>query len=226
MGLPNFQYYYLACNVRALSFWGQDFEPNDQPAWLQIEQASSHPTSPGALLFSSLPMPSEFVNTNPVVRQSLKIWTKIRQHFGWHGNSLLAPLCANHHFHPTLLDSSFQLWTRNGIIKMKDLHINGMFPSFKLLRNKFSLPQTHFFRFLQIRICIRSNTSTFPSAPNSTQMESLSSVDPSSRGVIWYIYNCMSNQLDISLDFLKSAWEEDLGICLMEELWIWAQEGF
>lgn len=44
-------------------------------------------------------------------------------------------------------------------------------------------------------------------------------------GVISYIYNPMSEQLDISLDFLKSAWEEDLGISLMGEQWIEALEG-
>lgn len=134
MGLPNFQYYYWPCNIRTLSFWAQPPEPGDQSAWLQIEHASCQPSSLGALLFSSLPLPCEFAKSNPIVKQSLKIWTKIRQHFGWQGNSFLAPLCANHHFHPSILDSSFQLWTRNGIIKMKDLYINGVFPSFELLR--------------------------------------------------------------------------------------------
>lgn len=32
MGLPNFQYYYWACNIRTLSFWGQPPEPGDQSA--------------------------------------------------------------------------------------------------------------------------------------------------------------------------------------------------
>lgn len=225
MSLPNFQYYYWACNVRALSFWDQTPGSEEQPAWLQIERASCHPTSLSALLFSSLPIPVEYAKSNPVVTESLKIWTKIRQHFGWHAKSLLAPLCANHHFHPSLLDNSFQLWAHNGVSRMKDLYIDAIFPSFETLRRKLKLPQSHFFRFLQVRDYTRSNTNSFPNAPTPTQMDSLFSVDPSSRGVISYLYNHMFSQIDVSLDFLKFAWEEDLGIDLTEEQWMGAQEG-
>ena len=153
-----------------------------------------------ALIFSSLPIPFEYAKSNPVVKESLKIWTKIRRHFGWHAKSLLAPLCANHHFHPSLLDNSFQLWAHNGVSKMKDLYIDAIFPSFESLRSKLELPQSHFFRFLQIRDYKRSNTTSFPNAPTPTQMDSLFSVTPSSRGVISYICNHMSSQIDVSLE--------------------------
>ena len=108
---------------------------------------------------------------------------------------------------------------------MKDLYIDAIFPSFESLRSKLELPQSHFFRFLQIRDYIRSNTTSFPNAPTPTQIDSLFSVTPSSKGVISYICNHMSSQIDVSLDFLKSAWEEDLGIDLTEEQWIGAQKG-
>lgn len=225
MALPNFLHYYWACNLRAVSFWGLPPDSDDLPAWLQIERTSCHPTSPGALLFSSLPISSHYAGANPVVKQSLKIWTQIRQHFGWHGNSLLAPLTANHLFHPSLVDSSFRIWAHKGITKMQDLYIHGTFPSFELLRTKFNIPQTHFFRFLQIRNYIRSNTTTFPNAPRSTQMDKLFSVDPSSRGVVSFMYVHLASQIDVSVEYLKSAWEEDLGIHLSEEEWTEAQEG-
>ena len=222
MGLPNFQYYYWACNVRALSFWNQTLDSNDQPAWVQMEQSSCQPSSAGALLFSPMPIALAYTKKNPVVKHSLRIWTKIRQHFGWQTNSLLAPLCANHHFQPSLSDDAFQLWNRNGIKRLKNLYIDGMFPSFELLKKKFNLPQTHFFRFLQIRNYIRTNTNTFPNLERH-QMDSMFAVDPSSRGVISYIHDNISSRFDPSLEFLKTAWEGDLGISLTEELWSDAQ---
>lgn len=50
-------------------------------------------------------------------------------------------------------------------------------------------------------------------------MELLFTSDPSSRGIISSIYNHLSNQQHTSLNFIKSAWEEDLGIVLAEEHW-------
>ena len=60
MGLPNFQYYYWACKMRALSFWNQTPDSNNQPAWVQMEQFSCQPSSACALLFSPMPLAPKY----------------------------------------------------------------------------------------------------------------------------------------------------------------------
>lgn len=69
----------------------------------------------------------------------------------------------------------------------------------------------------------QSNTVTFPNIPDSIQLDVLFSVDPMTRGVTSFIYNQLSAQAEITLDHLKTAWEEDLGLELSNDQWKKAQ---
>ena len=223
LGLPNFQNYYWACNIRNLSFWNRYKVSDDRPAWLHIEEDSCRPTSLGALLFSPLPISHEYTHHNPVVDHSLRIWAKIRHSLGWLRGSLLAPLSPNQHFNPSLESNTFQRWSGNGISRMRDLYIDGLFPTFDQLCKRFNLPPSHFFAYLQIRSYIQSNTVTFPNTPEPMQLNVLFSVNPTTSGVISFIYNHLAAYAEITLDHIKNAWEEDLGLELSTDQWKNAQ---
>ena len=221
MGLPNFKLYYWACNLRALSYWLQD----QLPTWTFIEGRCSLPTSLPALIFSPLATKYNGLPKDTIVSHSLKIWLSIRKHFGWHPGLVRAPLVANHAFPPSRSDALYQIWHNRGIHSFKDLYIDGVFPTFEQLRNKFNLPQTHFFRFLQIRNFLTQTTSTFPNIPPGSPMESIFLADPSIKGGISTIYDSLS-YLDnnASLVHLKTAWENDLGIQITDEQWTASQK--
>ena len=155
--------------------------------------------------------------------QSLRIWTKVRQYCGWQEGSLLAPLNSNHNFAPSMKCSTFQRWSDNGISRMQDLYIDGIFPTFGDICQQYCLPSSHFFAYLQIRSYIQTNTNTFPQSPDPVQMDALFSTDPTIRGVISFLYNKLSKQAEDNIDHLKTAWEEDLGIELSANQWKDAQ---
>ena len=216
MGLPHFKFYYWACNLRALSFWPRDYIP----AWLHIEKKCCSPTSLSALLFSALPTTYSYSVNNPIVSQSLRIWSSIRKCFGWHFGSLRAPLIANHLFAPSLSDTKFSEWYNKGIHSFRDLFIVDKFPSFQQLQTKFDLPHSHHFRYLQLRDFVRKNTKSFPNLPDSTPMDSIFLPNPLTKGGISTLYNALSCLNGAtSLDHLKTATINDLGTVITDELW-------
>ena len=144
---------------------------------------------------------------------------KIKKH------SVRAPIVANHVFSPSLSDSLFTVWHRNGIKSFKHLYIDGIFPTFEQIRRKFNLPQSHFFRFLQIRHFLSQHTTSFPNMPTNSSMESIFLPDPLVKGGISIIYNHLSClDSNASLAYLKTAWENDLGISITDEQWSSAQQ--
>ncbi len=69
MGLPNFQTYYWASNIKMMACWLQK-----QPQlWVSIESACCYPSSLSALLFSPLSTIRPGLFDNPVVSHTLKI---------------------------------------------------------------------------------------------------------------------------------------------------------
>ncbi|KAF3834483.1 hypothetical protein F7725_025687, partial [Dissostichus mawsoni] len=118
---------------------------------------------------------------NPVIQGSLKIWTQFRIHFK-HKQALIAsPILANVNFSPSLTDPSFRLWHGRGIRCVKDLFKNGHFISFEQLKKDFNIPQSCFFRYLQIRSYVRTHFSL--AAPQSTWIDDCLNMDPCDRGL-------------------------------------------
>lgn len=162
MGLPNFKLYYWACNLHAFSFWSHFDKQAESPIWVQMEHNSCYLTSLIALLFSPMPLSLQYVRNNPIVTQSLKLWSIIRKNYGWQSGSLLAPVHPTQLFSPSIRDISYGIWSQGGVDNMKALFIDNIFPTFEILRHTFNFPQSHFFRFLQVRSYIKANNPSFP----------------------------------------------------------------
>lgn len=107
MGLPNFKLYYWACNLHAFSFWSHFDKQAESPIWVQMEHNSCYLTSLIALLFSPMPLSLQYVRNNPIVTQSLKLWSIIRKNYGWQSGSLLAPVHPTQLFSPSIRDDSY-----------------------------------------------------------------------------------------------------------------------
>ena len=150
LSLPNFCHYYWAANCRVLMYWQNPRQGNVSasiPSWLAIEQ-SLHIWSLPALLFSSAQPPKSNPGNNFVVTSSLKIWYQIRKSFNLPEISTSTPLYRNHSFPPSLSDNVFLLWANKGITPIEDLYLNNTFATFTQLKEKFTLSDAHFFRYL------------------------------------------------------------------------------
>ncbi|KAF3841554.1 hypothetical protein F7725_007416, partial [Dissostichus mawsoni] len=97
----------------------------------------------------------------------MKVWVQFRRSFGYKDFALLSPVASNHLFVPSRHDSTFQDWHRKGISQFKDMFTNGNFMSFDQLSEKYNLPKTHLFRYLQARHYVRSVLPCFPKEPDS-----------------------------------------------------------
>lgn len=142
LGLPYFQHYYWAANVRALMYWrnaGPGESTTNIPAWLAIERDIQGFSLP-ALLFAENKPIRNFKKCNPIIVNSLKIWYQIRRIFKLPQICSLTPIACNHAFPPSQTDKTFLSWKEKGIITIGDLYIDNIFATFNQLRQKFGIP--------------------------------------------------------------------------------------
>lgn len=216
MGLPDIKLYYWACNIRMAAYWLQ----KHPPTWVKMEAHSCLPSSPSALLLSPLSRGSLGHLQNPVVIHTLKIWSQIRKNYGWQAGSLLSPLTHNHCFAPSFNNSMFDNWVDRGIHTFMDLFMDKTFPSFAQLQDKFDMPNSHFFKYLQVRTFVKSSNSLYPSSPDESLMETILLYSPQSKGAIAKVYAKLSECSEtVSSTRLRMAWQDDLNMEISEEQW-------
>jgi len=188
--MPNLLYYYWACNIHKVIIHVQSDPLENAPEWVKIETQGLPFHS---LVTSQLPLAIRTSYINPVISHTLKIWTQFRKQFGLQKVSLMAPIVSNHLFTPAQLDLSFHAWHGNGIRVVKDLYIEGVFASFAQLAEKFGLPQSHHFRYFQIRDFVRKGYHPFSELPPETPLDTLLATKAGPRGAITRIYDTLNN---------------------------------
>ena len=154
-----------------------------------------------------------------MIGHSLRIWAQFRRFCSLNGFSLSSPISHNHFFKPSLDDPTFNIWYQKGIRCFGDLFFDNNFASFHQLSVKFDLPNSHFFRYLQVRHFIRSSIPNFPVMPNATVVDSLLHLNPTDKGLISNIYGKIKNLKQMSTGKIKNLWEQDLNISISNDLW-------
>ncbi len=157
LGLPVFKHYYWAANIRALMYWEKGALDNlspEVPLWVQMETGLAAGTSLAAMLFSKLEKPTainklSIVSKNSIPARDFCVYTNLLQSF----------------FFTPWSDRTYFVWKEKGLCSIKDLYVEGRFASFNQLREKFDLPHSHFFRYLQIRHYVKSKICNFEFHP-------------------------------------------------------------
>ncbi|CAG5871568.1 unnamed protein product [Menidia menidia] len=116
-----------------------------------------------------------------------------------------------------------QTWVRKGIRSVGNLYINNVFASFDQLSEFYDLHRHNYFKYLQIRHWIKSQTvEVFPNKPEETLLESCL-LDPkrtTTKGLISCVYKIV---LDSSPAYdkysKKSKWELDLNCNYDDNSW-------
>lgn len=155
---------------------------------MKLEANSVLPVSLNTLLHTPFPFSISRYTNNIVVASSIKIWNQFRCYFGLQTLSIGAPLATNPVFPPSLLDKTFCQWARLGIKTLRDLYVYSIFASFQQSIDKFLLPKSHFFRYLQVRNFIHNSFPQFPAVPTPSDLEIFLKRLPSLKGEISSIY--------------------------------------
>ena len=90
--------------------------------------------------------------------------------------------------------------------------------SFESLKGKFGIPQTHLFKYFQIRSFIRSRMQSYQCPPLGV-LEEMATSDPYSKGKISIIYKKLVNTTTESSNYKRLAWMEDLQTDITEQEW-------
>ncbi|XP_059840837.1 uncharacterized protein LOC132402176 [Hypanus sabinus] len=219
---PGDAFYYWANNIRNLIYWKLDLDSPLCPQWVNLECNEVQGYSLFSILGSSLPTDLVKFNkqiSNPVVKHTLRIWFQFRKFFTLKNFVLDSPILLNFFFKPSLTDQAFSIWKRKGIKCFRDLFFEGSLMSFDQLSNKFKLPKSNFFRYLQIRNFLHK---VLPSFPNSTSMDFsglIFTLNPCQKGLVAFIYNMiMKIQPEIS-GRIKQEWEKELQYNISTEKW-------
>lgn len=216
LALPNFLYYYWSVNVRTMLFWCSN---GNKPNWLSMEEASCDSASLCSLLCLPLKSSPIMYSNNIIVKNCLKIWAQVKQHFVMLRIPLISPFDLNPLFPPSLIDKTFAMWRSHGLVSVKDFYVDGVLASFAQLSSKFNLPNTHFFRFLQARDFINKHFPGSPTIPDVTMIDTILEVGPLLRGAISKLYNNFLSKFSESSDRLRLAWSEELMVEINSEEW-------
>ena len=216
LALPNFRSYYWSANIHKIMYWMQSPDTN----WCELESRSCVSTSLPALVSSNIPVKIKHYTSNPVVISTLKIWNQFRRHINIKQTLILQnPICNNHNFLPAKLDQMFAVWHGKGLRTLSDFYVNETFSSFNDLRSKYDLPQTDFFRYLQVRNFAKTECSLFPVLPEKSLVDSLLEVPFGMRGCTARLYFIIMSANKVKVDIVKSRWEKEIGMDISEEVW-------
>lgn len=218
LALPNFLFYYWACNIQKLLHWFEDRPTVGKADWVQIEFSSCRHHL-GSVVCAALPLLSNNLSTNIIVNHTIRIWAQCRRHFGLQGASTCSLIKFNHMFIPSCTDNTFTLWFDKGIRSIHHLYIEDTFASFSQLSQIYDLPRNNFFRYLQIRSFVRNTFDSFPNKPMKSHVDNLLELNPNSRGLISQIYELINNINPHSLENLRMAWDSNLGVVITNDQW-------
>ena len=103
--------------------------------------------------------------------------------------------------------------------RVRDLYINNVFGSFSQLSDKFSLPDSHLFRYFQVRNWLKLNNPSFPNIPPDSIIDSILDTLTTEKGLVSRIYNSISRLTETSLGKIKQDWEDELVQAIDDDVW-------
>ena len=91
--------------------------------------------------------------------------------------------------------------------------------SFDQVRQEFSLPAHHFFRYLQVRHFIQNRFTQFPSPPPKSPLDSILETPPEVKGTVSRLYTIIFELEGSSMSIIKENWEKDMDADITEDQW-------
>lgn len=157
-----------------------------------MEREDCLPYSIRAVILSPVTVSMACYKNNPIIHDTIRIWKQLKKHFNLNALSFLLLIAANPTFIPSTFDGAFNVWKGLGLCSIGSLYIKGTFASFQQLQQKYNLPKSHFFRYLQVRHFVKTHLPNFESAKPST-LENSIRIFANSRDIISQLYETLQN---------------------------------
>lgn len=212
LAVPNPYYYFIAAQLQHLTGW-QDSELSDPASKIICTLLSN-----GGLVecleageFRRVPEYKTLVLID-------KIWNKAKQHFHYEGYSEWSRIWNNSNFPELCKLKGFSVWSRSGVVYIKQLYQGGLLRDFQSLREEYGIPNVVFFQYLQLRHAISAQTTLSKwELTRPTVLTQL--VNSMSRiGQISSIYESLIMQISKTMSLkCRTSWGEDIGHITDEE---------
>lgn len=217
LGCPNFASYYRAAHIATLTKYHTQHE---SPLWVSIEAADCDPLSIANLLWLS-PRDRRGLG-NPITKHFISMWDKykLRNQLQSLHNPLLS-FYKNPAFYPAWVSPrSFKAWITYDVLNRHKFVNSSSFIPFPTLCDKYGLPQSELFRYLQIFMPLLTTKSPLTQF---TTFEKFCKDNPHAKGMISTLYAQLVNQPETEKPSYVQKWEGDLERTLETTEWnqIW-----
>uniref|UniRef100_A0A4W5KEM2 Reverse transcriptase zinc-binding domain-containing protein n=1 Tax=Hucho hucho TaxID=62062 RepID=A0A4W5KEM2_9TELE len=218
--LPDFQLYYWASQLKAVWVW-QDTTTTSSPSWRQIEEECLTPATWANIRYRCQPKALLGLINNPFIKNTLNIWIEVcKQTEGLKSIYEQTPFYNNPILSKALRDGITFSWFNKGIKTFGNLYKEGELLSFQQLASHFQIPQTHFFKYLQVRHYMATQQGGRIQPMSKPITDKLWLERKGVKGFISYMYSGLQALLgnDEPLKVCMK-WHDDLGLIFEDEKW-------
>ena len=206
MAVPHARYYFVASQLQHLGGWGE--EDAEDPIRLLVVPCGSE-LSALSHLEAGL---THLSGSLPTVRLLNSLWKYTRALLRIKGICSFTPIWDNKYFTELLKLENFRSWEIAGIRYITQLYRGMTLKSFTDLREEFSLHRFQFYRYLQLRHAIQSETRLSPLRFSTHPLMAEVFMIKDKKGMISNIYSVLlSVTHDASSLPCRRGWEKDLG---------------
>ncbi|KAM7369499.1 hypothetical protein PAMP_000739 [Pampus punctatissimus] len=221
LNLPNLKFYYWAAQLRAVVTW---VVGDLESGWVSIEQNSMPGIQLSSLPFLSQQSQKKLKINNLWIVHTLKVWNLVQKQLkGVVTLSRAMPIAGNVEFLPSVYDRAFKRWAESGLIIINQLLDGPAFKSFSQLRDKFDLPSSDLYRYLQIRHYVTKNSDWENIQKEPTNIESyfihLFEHRSLTKKQISYMYKKLMMDMSDNTQHIKQQWELELNAIIDDNSW-------
>lgn len=220
LGCPNFACYYRAAHIASITKYHAQHEV---PLWVSIEAAECDPISISNLLWMS--SKDRRGLRNPITKHYISLWDRFKTKNKL--KSLHSPLLSfykNPTFYPAwVYPKTLKEWISRDVLYMYNFVDSSSFIPFQTLSEKYNIPSSELFRYLQIKNFFTPLLKTTTPLTQLTPFETLCKNNPHSRGIISILYSHLLVQTNNNEPQYTQKWEKDLNRKLDNSEWnqIW-----
>lgn len=215
MALPNLKMYFYAAQLRYLCCW---CDPSYFAKWKEIETCI--PGYNVQTLMGEDHIPTELIEfLGPIAQFTMEIWYNVARQLKLNKErKILRWVAHDKDFKPGMHDSNFKYWINKGVTAFCNLINNGEIRSFQYLKDKFSLDNRDFFRYLQLREYYNKEIKD-RNEPNAVLETLCGAYQQKMRKIVSKLYSSlMSCQKNTTL-YVKEKWEKEAVVKISNEEW-------
>ena len=221
LGLPNLKMYYWAAQLRAIVAW---MVKDEETGWVSIEQNSLPGISISTLPFLSKQSQKKIKIDNIWVKNTLKVWNNVQKQLkGSVALSRAMPILGNIEFLPSLVDNTYRRWAEKGLKIMNELFDGNTLKSFSQLQDKFDLPSSDLYRYLQIRHYITKHTDwdSIKRHPINIEIHFILSFQQTvlTKHQVSHMYKRLMIDTSDNTLHIKGQWEMELNTTIDDDTW-------